>query len=385
MTSVRNPKPLRFYNPIAGKPVPFNLSGLFLFDPSTLLKLHGLSMRRLLSEEWGDSFYKQWERLSKGKGRVSPTWGKAVLDRLPPDSPITDEFRVALNGNTDLHNRKEQRGLWELFFLGAGEDLNRLSGRGALLLSIEQASHEPTRLIRDGAIDEAVETMCADPVLGLFLWPEVVDAMGRCKAAEKFLPAQAAVACEVLLSYVAATDAELATSDESTLACLLPGEHAPGKNPTSLFFGYLRETVGAKSLRDFFNHPKAKTLALDMATLKRWSAGSHCPDLVWLRALLHAFFGDSSFPPVLNRYWGARYLSLIGYFSQILAERAKKLPTASGAPSPLSPWPSYPFGYSSCESWIQSRYPYWFKYHLEQRQARPDSEQEKRPTKGFFS
>lgn len=384
MATATTKKPLRFYNPIAGKPVPFNLSGLFLLDPDTLLKLHGLSFRRMLSEEFDGAFYKKWERISKGKQHASSSFGLEFLDRLPAELPFSCEMRAAFNGDVSAQRRMEKIGPWESYFLGSGEDLQGMSGRGRLLLDIERASCEPTTLIRAGAVSEAVAVMSADPVISLFLWPEVIEVMEGCKSAKQLPPAQAAIATEVLLSYVAAADAELASADESALACLLPSEHAPGKNPTSLFFAYLRDAIGAKSLRAVLDHPKAKELSLDMATVKRWSAGTHCPDLVWLRPVLKAFFGDASYAPVTNRYWGARYFSLIGYLAQTVATRAQKQPAMSEQALAFRPWPNYPFGYSNCESWLQSRYPYWFDYHLKQRPLLSDGTKEKRPM-GLFS
>lgn len=383
MTTTPPRKLLRFYNPIAGKPVPFNLSGLFLFDPETMLKLHGMSFRRMLSEEFDDAFYKKWERVSKGKQHASSSFGLEFLDRLPVEFPLEGEMRAAFNGDVGAQSRMDKLGPWELFFLGSGEDLQGMSGRGRLLIAIERASREPFCLIRAGAISVAVALMCDDPLISLFLWPDVVEAMEQCKTPKQLPPAQAAIATEVLLSYVAAADAELASTDESTFACLLPGDHAPGKNPTSLFFAYLRDAIGAKSMRAFLDHPKAKKLSLDMATVKRWSAGTHCPDLVWLRPVLKAFFGDASYSPIANRYWGARYFSLIGYLAQTVATRAQKQPAMSEQALAFRPWPSYPFGYSDCASWMQSRYPYWFDYHLKQRRLLSDGEREKRPMSLF--
>jgi hypothetical protein len=383
MSPVSTRKPLRFYNPIAGKPVPFNLSGLFLLGPETMLKLHGQSERRMLSEEFDEAFYKKLERVSKGKQRASSSLGLEFLDRLPAEFPLADELRAALNGDVGAQSRMESLGPWETHFLGAGEDLERMSGRGKLLLAIERASREPINRIKSGAIQEAVALMGSDPVLSLFLWPEALEAMGQCNTARQLLPVHAAIATEVLLSYVAAADAELASADESAFACLLPGAHAPGKNPTSLFFAYLRDAISVKSLLAFLEHPKAKRLSLDMATLKRWSAGSHFPDPVWLRPVVKAFFGDASHSPVLNRYWGAKYLNLIGYLAQRVVENVQTASLTSEQVLALRPWPAFPFGHADCESWMQARYSYWFDYHLKQKRLPGRESREKRPMSLF--
>jgi len=384
MPRVGRQKPLRFYNPFSGIPVPFKLSGLFLFDPETMVKLHGSSIRGVLLDELGEAFYKKLERVTKGKQSANPDFVAEFLDRIPADMPLAEEMRAALNGDADAQSLLDSTGIWETHFLAAGHDLQRMSGRGALLLTIERASSEPMRLIRSGEVLDGVARIRADPILSIFLWPEVVEAMEQCETAAQLLPAQASVATEILLSYLAAGDAELASTDESTFACLLPGANAPGRNPTSLFFDYLRKAIGVETLQAILNHPKARRLQLDMTTLKRWSTGTHCPDPTWLQPILKAFFGDATYAPVRYRYWGARYLSMIGYFAQTTAAKAQELKVGPESIRALRPWPSYPFGYLDCESWMQARYPYWFDYHLTRRKVLPDGTREKRPM-GLFS
>lgn len=380
MTTVSTGKILRFYNPIAGKPVPFQLSGLFLLDPATMMKLHGLSMRRVFSEEFDEAFYKKLERVLQGRQRADAKVVLELLDRIPVGVPSADELRAAVNGDVSAQRRMDNRGPWETCFLVVTEDLERMSERERLLISIERASSEPLRLLRSGDFAQAIAVLRADPVISLFLWSDVIDAIEQCRTELQLLPAQAAIATEILLSYVAAVDVELASVDESMFEGLLPGPHAPGKNPTSLFFAHLRDAVGVKTLRAFLDHPKACGL-VDLATLKRWSAGSHCPDQVWLRAVLNAFFGDASYPPTLNRYWAARYLSFAGYLAQTVATRARRLlSTSPEHVAALRPWPDYPFGHADCESWMQARYPYWFNHHLKQRQQSSCGTREKRPT-----
>ncbi len=372
-------KQLSFYNPVAGKPVPYNLSGLFTLDPECLIKLHGLSLRRVLSEQFGSALHKRWERVSRGKQRAKSELVIKLLDGLPVEHPFLVEMRAACNGDVSAQKRIEEIGPWESFFLGLGEDLLELSAREKLLVDLERASCRPTTLIRAGSMSEAVAEMRADPVISLFLWPEVIEVMDQCSSAQQLLPAQLAITIEVLLSYVAAADAEMASANESMFASLLPGEHAPGKNPTSLFFAYLRDAIGAKSLRAFLDHPKAKKLSLDMSTLKRWSSGSHFPDMVWLRPILKSFFGDASYAPITNRYWGAKYLNLIGYLAQIVSTRAMKQAAVAERALAFRPWPNYPFGHANCESWMQSRYPYWFDHHLRYQRTQLDDTKKKRP------
>jgi hypothetical protein len=380
----RRQKLLRFYNPFSGTPVPFKLSGLFLFDPETMVKLHGSSIRSILFDEFGEAFYKKLERVTKGKQPASPHVVAEFLDRIPADVPLAHEMRAALNGDADAQSLLDSTGIWETHFLAAGHNLQRMSGRGALLLAIERASSEPMRLIRSGEVLDAVARLRADPLLSMFLWSEVVDAMEQYETAAQLLPAQAAIATEILLCYLAAGDAELSIEGESAFACLLPGAHATGRNPTSLFFDYLRKTIGVKSMMALLAHPNAASLELDLTTLKRWSAGTHVPEPEVLMRILEAFFGDTTYAPVRYRYWGARYLNFIGYVAQTTATKARKLQDVPEVARALRPWPKYPYGHPDCESWMQARYPYWFGFHLKKRKLLPDGTREKRPM-GLFS
>lgn len=303
---------------------------------------------------------------------------ESFIERLPDTHPLVGEFRAALAGDIDPQSPIENQGLWEITLLSMGGNLKSMSGHSRLFIAIERSSYEPTRLMRSGDMPGAVSLLQTDPVISMFLWPDAITAMQCCKEEKQLLAVRAAIASEVLLSYVAAADAELASTNQSSFICLIPGEHAPGKNPTSLFFECLRNAIGVKSLPAFLDHPKAKGLSLDMSTLKRWSAGSHCPDPVWLRPILKAFFDDPDYSPINSRYIAAKHLSLIGFFTQKMVTKTLKLPAMSEQASVMRPWPDYPFGYSNCESWMQSRYPYWFDYHLKQKQVLHDRG-EKRP------
>jgi hypothetical protein len=145
---------------------------------------------------------------------------------------------------------------------------------------------------------------------------------------------------------------------------VIPSSLDIGKNPTSLFFSYLKKSIGVKSMNSLLEHPKAKNLSLDMTTLKRWSAGTHHPDPVWLRPLVKAFFGDADYAPVWNRYWAAKNLNLIGHLGQTVSERACHF-KGTDEEINLLPWPDYPFGFSGFEEWAAARYPFWLDYHRE--------------------
>lgn len=367
MRTVKAIKTLRFFNPLGGKPTPVQLSGIFLIAPATILKLYGLSFRRLFSESGAEALYKKCERVSQGKQPARPDVCAELLRKIPADSAIGVLLQGALDGDEDAKNEMERIGLWESFLLGIGYNWENAGVRGRLILSLERACAGPAKLIARGDLQSATQSLCADPVISLFLWPQAVELLNRCHSASQLLPLQAAISLEVQLSFLAAADVDI-DGRESSFSSLLPNAQAPGHNPTTLFFEYLKTTIGIKSMNALLEHKKATNLQLDMATLKRWSAGSHHPDPAWLRPLVKAFFDDADFPPAWNRYWAAKNLNLIGYLAQTLSRRAHRL-IGTAQENCLLPWPSYPFGFSGFEDWVEVRYPFWLSYHQKSKEG----------------
>lgn len=222
-------------------------------------------------------------------------------------------------------------------------------------------SRLPQQLIEQGNFPQAAEVLAKSEYLSLFLWPEALSLIKSAQNIDALLPLQASVALEVQLSISAGMDVE-ANESESAGQCVMPSAAQPGCNPTKLFFEYLKKASGASTIRELAEHKGLAGQPLEMATLKRWSAGSHHPDRVWLRPIIKAIWGDADYAAAWNRYWAAKHLNYIGYFAQLISKRAQKY---AGTENELLllPWPKYPFGYDCFEDWVEVRYPFWLSYH----------------------
>jgi hypothetical protein len=245
-------------------------------------------------------------------------------------------------------------------------DLSTLTPRSAHILAIEQACAEPFRLVNQGRLTEASQLLLADSLMQRFFWPEAIDIFNYHTEAQQLVPLQASISIEVLLSDLAACDAEYGPSlfetKESLMADILPTPERLDCNPTKLFFDWLKKQTGARSIDAMLNDKRCEGLEVDLVTLKRWSSGKHLPNPHLLQNLADAFFGKADQPAVWVRYWGAKYLNFIGYIAQECSQRAENL-IATGIENSCRPWPNLPFGHTSFESWCHTRYLYWHEYH----------------------
>ena len=363
-------KEARYYNPFPGKPIPLQLSGLFLLDPSVEMKLAGHSFRALFSEIAEESLYKRLERTMQGKQAAKLSLVEDLLGKMP-QHPALDDLRAAARGDEIAQVRLDSQGPWETFAKAATITEGAYSAKAAHFIAIERACAEPQRAIKQGDFSLATEQLINDPLMSRFLWPEALVILRGCSKKTGLLSLQASGCIEVLLSALAAWDTEIEKSygreADSRFSCILPCPQNPGKNGTSLFFGWLKERVGATSISGLLSHRKATELSLDLGTLKRWSSGSHHPDPVWLRLLVLAFFGDANDKEVWTRYWAAKYLNFIGFIAQQCSGRARQF-IGTQSEKILAPWPVFPFGYTSFDTWCQARYPYWLEYHRQNTQ-----------------
>lgn len=356
-------KRAQFYNPIAGKPTKIAMSSLFLISPASLIKLYGFSIRGTIVDSLGEKFYKKWERVSAGKQPAKQSMLFEMMASLSPENPWRSELAAAVAGNQQANQRLTQMGLWEAYLQGASKG-KPLSARQQYICSIERASRLPQQLIEQGAFSQAAEVLAKDEYLSLFLWPEALNLIDSAQNIDALLPLNASVALEVLLSILAGMDVE---ADESASAgqCVMPSAVQPGCNPTKLFFEYLKRESRASTMRELAEHKGLAGQPLEMATLKRWSAGTHHPDPVWLRPIIKAIWGDADYAAAWDRYWAAKYLNYIGYLAQLISGRAQKY-VGTDTELLLYPWPKYPFGYDCFEDWVEVRYPFWLSYHRQQ-------------------
>jgi len=361
-TNSRPRKITQYYNPIQGKPAPIELSGLFLFSPSSEVKISGSSFSGLFADMGEASLYKMYDQTMKGKRQPGPELISKISAILPTQYPIAEDLNAAINGDELAQTRMDQIGLWESYLIGISNgDEQMLSPRDAFILSVERACAEPAYLVSQGKISEAAKLLLKNPLMRNYFWPEAVPIFNSKSDAKQLLPLQLSIAHEVFLSGLAAMDAGLETPD-SQLLDVLPHPQKPGCNPTKLFFIWLKSQIGAKSIQSILDDKRAKDLKIDLVTLKRWSSGRHHPDIAWLTPVVHAFFEEAVHQRVWVRYLGSRYLNFIGYIAQLFSDATHNLNEKEMGES-VAPWPNLPFGHKSFESWCQARYIYWYDHH----------------------
>lgn len=319
-------------------------------------------MSGLFAELGQGSLYKRLDQVKKDIRPISSGLIDDLIEQMSTStSPIKDVFRAAHNGDDSARFAVDQLGYWEAFLMGAYDVENNLPSRNAHLLAIERACANPQVLVNSGHFIEAVQLLSHDQLMSNFLWPEAITIFKSVCKDTQLLPLRASISLEVLLSYLAAWDVDL-RMPESQLIDILPTPNMPGCNPDKLLFKWLRTKIGAKSINSILDDKRAYDLSIDAATLKRWSSGKHHPSHDHWEEIIAAFIDESDNQQAWFRYWGATYLNLIGYFSQSIYQKTENLAGSVNGNS-LLPWPYFPFGHISIESWCQARYLYWYDYH----------------------
>lgn len=353
---------IRFNSPFQGKPTPLELSGLFLFSPTVHLKVLGLSMSGLFAEMGQESLYKRFDQVKKSTRPISSGLIDGLIDLISTSSsPIKYAFNAAHNGDDSAKANVDRLGSWEVFLMGASDVEKNLHPRDAYLLAIERACAAPQVLVNNGHFHEAAQLLSNDSLMRKFLWPEAIAIFKSVSKEAQLLPLRASISLEVLLSYVAAWDADIGMS-EAQLIDILPTQDMPGCNPQKLLFKWLKKKIGVKSINSILKDERACNLSIDAATLKRWSSGTHHPSSDCWEEIIAAFIDKSDYQQAWFQYWGTKYISLIGYLWQNGLQKAENLAGTLHDQS-LLPWPYFPFGHTSIESWCQARYLYWYGYH----------------------
>lgn len=345
------------------------MSGLFLLSPEVDMKLIGKTMRGVFVDQGKESLFKRLERL---KHEDDPAAAKGVLTELLtmlPGNPIETVFATAIDGDGDAMSYIESLGMWESYLYDRWARPNGgLTPQGSFILEIERACKEPEQLVRERKFDLAAQSISTHPILRLFVWPQALETFASAQTSAALLPLKASIALEIRLSLVALVDATAAqatgTPSASSFGCLLPASEESG-NPTSLFFHWLKDAVGAQTIEALLDKDASGNGGIaDVTTLKRWSNGSHQPSKRLVRALAKEYFGDADDDRLWDMYWASRYLNFIGYFAEML--RGRVLSMAPEKQHEFVPWPRLPFDCDSIPTWLSTRYPYWLAYHRHQ-------------------
>lgn len=355
----------RFINPLEGRAKPLELSGLFLFDPTVEMKLAGTPLRSLYVEMGKESLYKSLERSAKLKTPWSARLSDELSKLLPPS--IQDDMLAMLGGDEAVAQHRGIKGLWSLYFYAHESSRTQpLHAHEQLTIDIERACFDAAGLCNEECFADAARVLADDPLMRNFLWPTALEAIAAATSFQHLLPARASVALEVRLSILACWDVQLQTeggeAGKSNFAFLLPSPHRSGKNSVSLLFRWLLKKAGASTIRALSEDARLVSSRIDSGTLGAWSRGTNLPKWPYLKGMSDALFGADEAGETQRMYWAATYVNFIGYYAEFLSEAAKKIARTPEADS-LQPWPTFPFGHSSIESWFHNRYQYWLEFH----------------------
>ncbi|MBR8219668.1 hypothetical protein [Burkholderia vietnamiensis] len=357
---------MNFATPFTGKPTKLHLSGLFLLDPSVLMKLSGHPMQAMLKDALGEALAKRMERALRDNTE-SPELLDALLDALP-DWPIdiTAQLRRAAAGDKAAADMLADMGPWETFYAVLNEPLTYSND---YRLAIERASRPVEAAFRQKDYATCAQLLCRNPVLKPLVWGDATQALMQVKDMEGVIAFQFAVAMELELSCLAALDVQLGIGDqvkEPIFSVLLQDTEHPDRNPPALFFQWLRQTTGLSTLAEIEARLSLAGTPVHLVTLKNWSRGRQIPTFAWLRLLVALCPNEADQQRAEWLYWGTKLLNLLGHYSTRfvkLTQRqfAEATHPAAGQHEPL--WLRFPHGYSTFGDWARGRYPHWFTYH----------------------
>lgn len=358
-------------NPFSGRPKPVELSSCFLLSPMAFLKLAGLPPRVVWQEMGGESVMKSFEYHLKRGQEPSERLAERVLSVLP--EPVQTELR-RLNAQREKlqeHEATEADELlrpWATFLRGHFKDVptSEYPYASQYLLALERALVRPVGLLRKQQYEAAANVMSASDVLREILSPEMTEALRAVTSSKRFVFVHTAIAIEVALSHFGAWGASLGSEGRPALQndvlSLVAGNPAEETTPLQAFFGLLLRDAGVSSQVDFANYLMEQKVPVDLRTLQRWSSGKTMPVETHIR-LIARVLRPSCPEHVLDLYFVVRYLTLLGYASEVLRNQLLPHMKTPGAASVFAPWHPFPFKCESFTDWLRLRYPVWFDYH----------------------
>lgn len=352
---------IKFQNPIDGRKTPLSLSSLFLFNPSVIIKISGLSISGMMKESGLESIYK---RIQNPNDEIKMSRVAHDMAQRIPNLP--QNFVDAIHGDMEAREHICKMGAWEAFVLGVYPSEDKWPQRLKFCIAIERATSQSLILLHKHQFSEASTLLIEDPLIQLILWPEAIDILKSRPSLEALIPLRVLVALEMVLSLLAGMDADVCNSlsrSTSLVLDVLPTTLTENKNPTTLFFRWIKAQIGLPTISTILNAHKATKSGLDESLLKRWSNGSHMPSEKVLRDFLESFFDDPEAKDIWMRHYGTKCLTFIGYQVQQMQAITYKGATTDSLKQALRPWPDMPFGYKSIETWFENRYPFWFDYH----------------------
>lgn len=371
-----------FPNPFGGKPAPIRLTSYFLLSPEVFLKLSGIPVSAIWRELGKESVIKSLEYHHRLRQRIPPRLRNELLAIIPIGSEMRDAFQSAFDAadsgdDTELH-QLNARGHVATFLDGfhKGKPVAEYSYANRYILALEDAFVEPARLIDQGEFAEATRVLARSEIAAPLLSPEMAFALAAVTSKRRLGLAQWAIALETALSHLAAWSASLAGEDATEsvgdITPLFAGETGLHSAPGPLFFRFLMHAAKQESMMALADRlaDDREPLRVDVnvETLKRWSVGRTLPERGMIKLIAKKCCPDQE-ERLLNLHWAMRYLTLLGYVSETLLIGMARHSDIAGASALFAPWPTFPFGWDTFQTWCQKRYPFWYRYHHGQFEA----------------
>lgn len=301
----------------------------------------------------------------------------ALLEVLPAGLGIREAFQSALDaargGDETALNLLVARGEWATFVDGFYKraPIEEYSYANRYVVALEGALVEPVRLIRQQDFLGATRAMKSDELTAPLLSPEMCHALAAVTSQQRLGPVQWAITLETALSHLAAWSVSIEESRGDTaggeVAALINGLGGCRGTPGAKFYRILRQATQQQSMMGLVNRlsdarGSSPSVQLAVETLKRWSAGRTLPEDGLIQRIAKKCCPDQE-ERLLRLLWVARYLTLLGFVTENLLARMAPYVDAPRAAELYAPWPTFPYGQRSFQSWCQQRYPIWYRYH----------------------
>lgn len=365
-----------FPNPFSGRQAPIALTSYFLLSPDVHLKLSGVPMSAAWRELGKESLGKSLE-YHRRRGQAPPyKLCNALIEVLPAGSGIREAFQSALDsargGDETALNLLVARGVWATFFDGfyKGASIEECFYANRYVVALEAALVEPVRLIREQDFLGVTRAMSSDELTAPLLSPEMSYALAAVTSQQRLGPVQWAITLETALSHLAAWSVSIEERRGDTaggdISALFDGPGGRRGIPGPQFYRVLMRATKQSSMMRLVNRLSdtrdSPSVPLAVETLKRWSAGMTLPEEDLIQRIAKKCCPDDE-ERLLRLLWATRYLTLLGFVTEDLLTRMARHVETPGAAELFAPWPTFPYGQSSFQSWCQQRYPFWYRYH----------------------
>ncbi|GAA5175575.1 hypothetical protein GCM10025771_08130 [Niveibacterium umoris] len=321
-----------------------------MLDPEVIWRLLGAPFSRMFSDQGASHLYKRLQRMSQGKQAFDPMLIRELHDWFGLPDGLREQFEEAMRGGDGHAVELARTGPWHQTLL-AWDYPNPLSPPHAFLVIAERASRVAEFVAMKRSVSDTADYLAQDELWAHVLWPEALERLRDTRSFEEVNVLRYAFALEAHFAFLMACEwnAMSGSSGEfrSALADVIPTRKALGRNPTSLFYDWLCETVGASSMNEILDAANLGDDSPDISTLKRWSAGTKSPTDKLLKRLTAALLNEDQAEGLKARRAAARHLNLLGTLGCELLEHAQ----------------SYPHGFGCFEDWAESRYAFWLEFH----------------------